>query len=550
MALTFGTSGLRGLVTDITDLEAYINTKGFLDYLFRIGDVDEGDVVCIAGDLRPSTQSAKGGIMNAVARAIDDVGLRVDNLGKIPTPGLTFYALQKGCASVMVTGSHIPFDRNGIKFNRATGEVLKADEPGILEAVAAVRRDEYTRPGSESLFRDDGTFKEGERPELPPVNDEARQMYVRRYLDFFPPQGLKGLRMVFFQHTAVGRDLLADLFRLMGAEVIPAARSEAFVAIDTEDITPERLDDLQEMANDAIRDHGSVHAVVSTDGDSDRPLILGVDSDNKVHFFGGDILGIVVADYLDADAISVPISANDAVDLYFNKKGLLPMKTKIGSPYVIKSMQEASSAGKRRIVGWEANGGFLTGSSIERNGRILAPLPTRDAVLPLMAAIFASLEQQCSLMALFGRLPPRYSKAGLIDAFPQETSRAILRQFSPADERVKEVRFEEASVALVFADGHSMKATATAADEQREIQQQLAAVFTAASGFDDIIRINTLDGVRIYFRNSDIAHIRPSGNAPQLRIYAVANTQARANEIVEMSLREPNGLLRKLEAGV
>ncbi len=32
-ALAFGTSGLRGLVSDITDLEAYINTRGFLDYL-------------------------------------------------------------------------------------------------------------------------------------------------------------------------------------------------------------------------------------------------------------------------------------------------------------------------------------------------------------------------------------------------------------------------------------------------------------------------------------------------------------------------------------
>ncbi len=32
-ALAFGTSGLRGLVTDITDVEAYINTRGFLDYV-------------------------------------------------------------------------------------------------------------------------------------------------------------------------------------------------------------------------------------------------------------------------------------------------------------------------------------------------------------------------------------------------------------------------------------------------------------------------------------------------------------------------------------
>jgi len=547
-ALAFGTSGLRGLVTDIADLEAYINTRGFLDYLFKSGELEKGEFVCIAGDRRPSTISSKGGIMRAVARAIADAGLQVDHLGRIPTPTLTYHALQQGRASVMVTGSHIPFDRNGIKFNKKAGEVLKADEPGILAAVAAVRRAEYTRPESESLFQDDGSFKPGARPELPPINEDAGRDYVQRYIDFFPPQGLQGKRILFFQHTAVGRDLLVQLFRDLGAEVITAGRCEEFVAIDTEDITEERLRGLQDMADDAIRKYGPIDAVVSTDGDSDRPLISGIDADHKVRFFGGDLLGIVVADYLDADAISVPISANDAVDHHFENRGLTLHKTKIGSPYVIQSMAEAQSAGRRRVVGWEANGGFLTGSRISQNERTLEALPTRDAVLPLLAALFSSIEKQCSLVALFERLPPRYSKAGLIDAFPQETSRTLIQKFSPTDERVKEVRFDAGMVTLVFADGHSETASTSAAAEQQAIRERIAATFTAEGGFDQVVRINTIDGVRIYFSNGDIAHIRPSGNAPQLRIYAVANTQTRANEIVEMGLREPDGLLRKLEA--
>jgi phosphomannomutase len=51
-------------------------------------------------------------------------------------------------------------------------------------------------------------------------------------------------------------------------------------------------------------------------------------------------------------------------------------------------MEEVRSAGKNRVVGWEANGGFLTGSSIRRNERTLEALPTRDAALPLLAALF------------------------------------------------------------------------------------------------------------------------------------------------------------------
>jgi phosphomannomutase len=56
-----------------------------------------------------------------------------------------------------------------------------------------------------------------------------------------------------------------------------------------------------------------------------------------------------------------------------------------------------------------------------------------------------------------------------------------------------------------------------------------------------------LDGVRIYFTNGDVAHIRPSGNAPQLRIYANGDSQERADRIVQLAVREPDGILRQLE---
>jgi Phosphoglucomutase/phosphomannomutase, C-terminal domain len=92
----------------------------------------------------------------------------------------------------------------------------------------------------------------------------------------------------------------------------------------------------------------------------------------------------------------------------------------------------------------------------------------------------------------------------------------------------------------------------TPLDEPASIDWQqrkamLMRFFTAALGFDDIVRINVLDGMRVYFRNGDVAHVRSSGNAPQLRIYANSDSQARADQIVELALREPDGILRQLE---
>jgi phosphomannomutase len=551
-ALAFGTSGLRGLVSDITDLEAYINTRGFLEYLFEMNEVENGQAVCIAGDLRPSTDSAQRSIMRAVARAVEDTGLMVENLGKIPTPALAYYAIGRGRPSIMITGSHIPFDRNGIKFNKSSGEVLKEDEPGILTVVARVRRREYIRPADESLFQDDGMFKRGSSRPLPPVVQNARRAYIERYLDFCPPDGLAGKRIVVFEHSAVGRDLVVDLLRKLGAEVHPVGRSDEFIAIDTEDITEERLGQLQQIADQVSRDHGAVDALVSTDGDSDRPLLCGIDSQGKVRFFGGDLLGIVVAEYLQADSVSVPISANDAVDRQMARRGVTVTKTKIGSPHVIAAMRSAHAAGKHRvIVGWEANGGFLTGSTIRsERGTTLEALPTRDAALPLLAALYAAVERNCSLVELFAQLPPRFSKAGLIDQFPQETSLALVRRFSPSDLHIVQVDFDGDSVTVLRSDGLRQPASEAVAKEQHAIGQELETFFHRQLGFDQIVRINTLDGVRIYFQSGDIAHIRPSGNAPQLRIYAVADTQARANQIVNAALREPDGVLRRLEAAI
>jgi phosphomannomutase len=87
----------------------------------------------------------------------------------------------------------------------------------------------------------------------------------------------------------------------------------------------------------------------------------------------------------------------------------------------------------------------------------------------------------------------------------------------------------------------------SAAQDWQQSKAILNRFFTPAQGFSDVARINVLDGVRVYFHNGDVAHVRPSGNAPQLRIYANSDSQQRAEQIVKLALREPDGILRQLE---
>ncbi len=537
--LAFGTSGLRGLVKDITDLEAYINVKAALGYLLSNGDIRVNSVVVIAGDLRPSSDR----IMRACARAVADSGCRVENAGKIPTPALTAHAIANGNAGVMVTGSHIPFDRNGIKLNKSVGELLKSDEPAIIREVERVRAEEYRRSAAASAFDAAGMLKQPAA--LPPIDGAAEDRYVRRYLQSFTPGALAGLRILVYQHSAVGRDLLPRVLRELGAAVVSAGRSDRFIPIDTENITDEQLDCIETLALSAETPGAPFDAIVSTDGDSDRPLVCALrpaaevpPGGRRVRFLPGDLLGIVAAEYLRADAAVVPISANDAVERRLRERKVLLKQTKIGSPYVVSALDELRAAGAaQRIVGWEANGGFLTGSAIALSAGTLAALPTRDAILPILANLCAAAEQGVDLSMLWNRLPPRFSRAGLLDNFPVAASERILAQLTPPGD-VIDAGFD--------AEGMAPPAPSSSKDWQNCLAT-LTRLFTSALGFDDIVRINLLDGVRVYFRNGDIAHIRPSGNAPQLRIYTVSDSQARADEIVAFAVREPEGILRQLE---
>ncbi len=525
--LKFGTSGRRGRVADLTQLEVWINVRAELEFLKSLprerGGIESGDDVFLAADLRPSSvrlapeHGGRGELLQAACEAVRAAGCTPVFEGFIPTPALAYYGFGRRRASLMVTGSHIPFDRNGYKLNTSAGELLKEHEGPVQAHVERIRAEVYSQPFERSLFDERGMFKMGSQP-LPEVSGEARAAYRRRYLDFFRGQPLRGRQVIVYQHSAAGRDLLVEVLEALGARAIPAGRSETFVPIDTENVSSGLLARLEETAREIEAQHGPVAAIVSTDGDSDRPLLVSM-SQGRARFHPGDLLGLVVAQELGADAAVVPVSANDAIDRSALAAVLEP-KTRIGSPYVIAGMQRAAAKGRRRVVGWEANGGFLTGSPIERDGALLDPLPTRDAFLPILAVLAAAAREGVPVAALFGRLPQRFGRSALLREFPREKALRILAKLTPQ---------------------------AAGGSDAPGAMEMLRRYFQPSDGFGSIERLDSTDGLRIWFSNGDIAHLRPSGNADEFRIYAVADTQERADEIAALGVREPDGILRRME---
>lgn len=501
--LAFGTSGLRGLATDMTDLECYIDTQGFIDFVLETGNIKPGSAIALAGDLRPSTPR----ITLAVAKGVLDSGLSLINLGEIPIPAAAYYGLQHDMPVAVITGSHIPDDRNGIKFYKRGGEVLKSDEAPIKASVAKVRKKLYSQSFRKSEFNSDGSLHQ--KVILPEAIGDGAKEFLNRYTSVFNNRPLANKQIIVYQHSSVAADMLIDLLETLGAEPIPVDRSDKFIPIDTENITPQNQAYFKSLA----KKYPHNFAIISADGDSDRPFVV----DETGIFHRGDVLGVITAEFLKAKSAAVPVSASDAVDSHLKQLGITLVHTKIGSPYVINAMEELAADGNTPAVGWEVNGGFLTGSEIKINGKTLSSLPTRDAFLPIVCALTAASEKKCKLSELFSALPQRFTQAGLLDNFPTDTSQTILKRYS---------------------------------DDTSRNYRDLEEYFSKSDSFGRVVNINSLDGIRITFSNGEIAHIRPSGNAPQLRIYSVAESQERADKIVALTLAEPGGVLRRLEHSV
>ena len=458
----FGTSGARGLVTGLTDYVCYAYSLAFLQHLKSIGE--SFNKVAIAGDLRPSTER----ILKAVSVAVKDSDCELIYCGYTPSPALALYGIGRSIPTIMITGSHIPDDRNGIKYNKCSGEIAKSDEAGIKSQNLDIP----------DYFKPDGSFKTA--PSLPVLDTSAETEYIKRYTEVFPENYLAGKTVGIYQHSAVGRELVSTLMRSLGAKTIELGFSDTFIPVDTEAIRPEDV----ELAANWAKEH-KLDIIVSTDGDSDRPLI----SNEKGKWFRGDILGVLTAKFLNAEAVATPVSCNTAVEKCGYFKSI--KRTRIGSPYVIAGMEEAVAEGSDSVVGYEANGGFLTATSFELFGNTLGPLATRDAILPMLALLSLSIESGKALSEIESELPSRFTASDRIQEFPTELSQAKLAQF----ENIEAI---EEAFSLILSGVKSVDRT---------------------------------DGIRIEYENSEIIHLRPSGNAPELRCYTEADSNKRAIEL-------------------
>ena len=160
-------------------------------------------------------------------------------------------------------------------------------------------------------------------------------------------------------------------------------------------------------------------------------------------------------------------------------------------------MGEARAAGAETILGFEANGGVLLGSDIVQNGRRLAALPTRDALLPILATLALARHTGKLLSAIAAEARFAIALSNRLQEVPQDRTAALIARLDAEDATFRDAAFA----------AHG----AVAARDSR-------------------------DGLRLTLGNGATVHFRASGNAPELRVYVEAPTPEAAQALLAENL--------------
>ena len=317
MAKLFGTDGVRGVANlELTPKIAYdLGRAGAFvlsDFLKHKSKILIGKDTRISGDLLEA----------ALISGICSVGVDVDLVGVIPTPGIAYLTKKNNYdAGIMISASHNPFYDNGIKFFNKNGYKLSDEMENKIEEIIFDKSDS-----------------------LPKITHEKIGVVNRKYnlLDdyanflesSFNGLDLKNFKIALDCANGATFKIAAQIFKNLGAKVYVINNQPDGININL-NCGSTHIDGLVKFVFENNCDIG-----FGFDGDGDRCLI--VDSNGKI-IYGDEILSIIGCymkskKILKENTIVTTIMSNLGLFMVGKKEKINIIKTKVGDRYILEEM--------------------------------------------------------------------------------------------------------------------------------------------------------------------------------------------------------------------
>lgn len=316
----FGTDGVRGTAGQFPITPDIVLKLGqALGFVLR--RKEEVPKVVIGKDTRLSGYMVE----QCLAAGLNSMGVQVQLIGPLPTPGIGFLATNmRASAGIVISASHNPFHDNGIKIFGPDGFKISDEEE--LEIESLVFHQDMNK-----LLRSHGQIGRTKRI------DDALGRYLVYVKNTFPLDlSLEGVRIVLDCANGASYKVAPMVFEELGAEVIVIGnRPDGFnVNKKSGALHP---DQVSENVKKYRADIG-----ITLDGDADRVILC----DEEGEIIDGDrILAICALQLkeeglLSKNTVVATHMSNIALDQLLKKHDINICRTNVGDKYVVEAMRK------------------------------------------------------------------------------------------------------------------------------------------------------------------------------------------------------------------
>lgn len=373
----FGTDGIRGTANQFPMTSDIILKVGqALGYLLKQKSQNTAiHKVVIGKDTRLSGYMLE----QALSSGLNSMGVYVQLVGPLPTPGIGFLAQNmRASAGIVISASHNAYRDNGVKIFGADGFKIPDQMEREIERLVFDVDLNSLLPTGEGLGRSRRI-------------DDSAGRYIVYVKNTFPNSyTLEGLRVVLDCANGAAYKVAPAVFEELGAELIVLANEPNGYNINDKSgaLYPSKV-------SDAVLKYRA-DIGISLDGDGDRVIM----ADEKGHLINGDHVLAICSLHLkhkgelSHNTIVTTQMSNFGLDKLMKSHGIEIIKTDVGDKNVVEEMRKGGY-----ILGGEQSGHIIfmnhstTGDGLIAALKIMAVMKEQGKKLSELAELLVDIPQ-------------------------------------------------------------------------------------------------------------------------------------------------------------
>lgn len=328
--------GVAGEEVNLTALQAGVIGSSFVYWLVnKLGKNPCTLNICIGHDPRITADE----MVEGLKKGICIMGVRVSDAGLASTPAMfmsTAMDVFDFDGAIMVTASHLPFNRNGFKFFTAEGGLNKEDITWILNHASKIN------------FV--GDYYESEKVDLMSIYASHLRRMITQSVG-----SLEGMKIVVDAGNGAGGFFATEVLGRLGADVSGSQFLEPDGMFPNHQPNPENKEAMESICRRVVEEGADLGLIFDTDVDRSAAVTSGGKPIAR-----NEIVALAAAlgadDYPGGTVVTDSITSNELHEFLEKDLGLKHYRYKRGYRNVINKAMELAAEGEQAFLAIETSG--------------------------------------------------------------------------------------------------------------------------------------------------------------------------------------------------